>query len=168
MIKKRTLISLVLLVVFCAFGMTACKNNSASNTSVASPTTEVSVEPTPAPTPTPTPTPIPTPSAAEVSMVPLVPEGSASSPESSDGGSSSSSSGSGSTEVLKIKMESDAVTQLQELLQNLGYLDKVTGYFGTDTESAVKKFQDNNGLDADGIVGSGTWAKLRSDSAVKA
>lgn len=34
------------------------------------------------------------------------------------------------------------------------------GIFGTLTEEAVKTFQAQNGLIADGIVGPGTWAKL--------
>ena len=34
------------------------------------------------------------------------------------------------------------------------------GIFGPLTEEAVKEFQKNNGLTADGIVGTKTWAKL--------
>jgi murein L,D-transpeptidase YcbB/YkuD len=34
------------------------------------------------------------------------------------------------------------------------------GYFGNNTLDAVKKFQGNNGLKQDGIVGPATWAKL--------
>lgn len=32
--------------------------------------------------------------------------------------------------------------------------------FGSDTESAVKRFQKNSGIEVDGIVGKDTWSKL--------
>lgn len=35
------------------------------------------------------------------------------------------------------------------------------GDFGPGTESAVRSFQSDKGLDADGIVGRETWAALR-------
>ena len=38
----------------------------------------------------------------------------------------------------------------------------VTGVFDAGLESAVKDFQQSNGLTADGIVGPATWAKLPS------
>ena len=34
------------------------------------------------------------------------------------------------------------------------------GEFGSDTESAVKRFQKNSGIEVDGIVGRDTWRKL--------
>ncbi|MFT2016918.1 peptidoglycan-binding domain-containing protein [Streptomyces sp. 796.1] len=37
----------------------------------------------------------------------------------------------------------------------------VDGKFGGDTEKAVKAFQRDHGLKADGIVGPNTWKKLR-------
>ena len=36
----------------------------------------------------------------------------------------------------------------------------IDGEFGFDTESAVKKFQKNSGISADGIVGENTWSEL--------
>ena len=36
----------------------------------------------------------------------------------------------------------------------------VDGEFGSDTESAVKQFQKNSGISADGIVGENTWSEL--------
>lgn len=42
--------------------------------------------------------------------------------------------------------------------QKLGM--KADGYFGKDTETAVKNFQIKNKLSQDGIVGAGTWNKL--------
>ena len=38
----------------------------------------------------------------------------------------------------------------------------IDGDFGSDTESAVKQFQKNSGIDIDGIVGKDTWFKLFS------
>lgn len=60
--------------------------------------------------------------------------------------------------------EGDAVKNLQERLRSLGYFDsKSTGFFGSATESAVKSFQSDNSLKADGIVGKNTFAVLYSD-----
>lgn len=53
------------------------------------------------------------------------------------------------------------VTQLQQRLRNLGYFDQQpTGIFGTITENAVRAFQRDYRLPADGIVGSITQATL--------
>ena len=50
---------------------------------------------------------------------------------------------------------------LQEKLVSLGYsTNGIDGIFGSGTYSAVKAFQANNGLSADGIVGQNTWRKL--------
>lgn len=58
------------------------------------------------------------------------------------------------------------VVSLQERLQSLKYLKAgSTGYFGTDTEAAVRAFQKRNGLYADGNVGEQTREALHSDSA---
>ena len=55
------------------------------------------------------------------------------------------------------------VKELQERLLNLGYpLPKygADGDFGKETETAVKAFQHDNGLNADGVVGKNTWTAL--------
>lgn len=53
------------------------------------------------------------------------------------------------------------VLTLQRYLSKLGYYhEKQDGKFGAKTEKAVKKFQQNNGLDKDGIVGKQTLDKL--------
>ncbi len=71
--------------------------------------------------------------------------------------------------VLKLGMQGDAVANVQAALKRLGYFEgKTDGDFGEYTENAVKKFQAQNGLTADGIVGAATLAKLSSASAATA
>ena len=58
------------------------------------------------------------------------------------------------------------VTVLQTKLINKGYSCGSTGadgIFGKNTESAVKQFQVDSGLLADGIIGAKTWAALESE-----
>ena len=63
--------------------------------------------------------------------------------------------------MLRTGSRGDAVRKLQELLNALGYdCGSVDGIFGSKTYAAVLAFQKANGLAADGIVGSLTWAKL--------
>ena len=58
------------------------------------------------------------------------------------------------------------VISIQERLQELKYLKaNATGYFGTDTETAIKRFQTRNGLKSDGSVGENTFEVLYSESA---
>lgn len=62
------------------------------------------------------------------------------------------------------------VTLAQTKLLNKGYdLGKwgVDGSFGSATEAAVKNFQRDNGLTADGIIGKNTWAALEEETAVQ-
>ncbi len=61
------------------------------------------------------------------------------------------------------------VRALQQKLQSLGYYTgSIDGDFGAATESAVKAFQERNGLKADGVVGAATQNLLDSGSAVRA
>lgn len=63
--------------------------------------------------------------------------------------------------MLRTGSRGDAVRKLQELLNAKGYTcGSVDGIFGSKTYAAVLAFQKANGLGADGIVGSLTWAKL--------
>lgn len=71
--------------------------------------------------------------------------------------------------TVKLDDRGSDVQLLQERLKELGYLKaKASGYFGTDTEKAVKDFQKRNGLTADGSVGSMTREVLFSEDAKEA
>lgn len=54
----------------------------------------------------------------------------------------------------------EAVLGLQNALNNRGQQVHVDGVFGSATEDAVRQFQHDSGLDADGIVGPLTWGAL--------
>ena len=52
--------------------------------------------------------------------------------------------------------------KIQQALKNAGfYQGPVDGKLGAQTREAIKAFQRANGLRADGVVGRGTWEKLR-------
>ncbi len=61
---------------------------------------------------------------------------------------------------LKQGMRSSHVLALQGVLQDLGYLVMPSGVFDKQTYGEVKKFQEDFGLKADGVVGSRTMALL--------
>lgn len=67
-----------------------------------------------------------------------------------------------SHEVLsRVGSSGTEVTRIQEALKDRGYFNvDVTGYYGSITESAVKNFQRDNGLSADGIAGPQTLRAL--------
>ena len=54
----------------------------------------------------------------------------------------------------------DEVVQMQDSLQQLGYLATVTGYYDDATVAAVRSFQSRNGLSVDGSAGQETLAVL--------
>jgi hypothetical protein len=76
-------------------------------------------------------------------------------------GASSSVTSSGRP-TLERGSSGSAVVQLQKLLTANGIYVRADGHFGAATERAVKRFQSEHGLRADGIVGPVTWRKLDS------
>ncbi|MBQ4254272.1 MAG: peptidoglycan-binding protein [Erysipelotrichaceae bacterium] len=85
----------------------------------------------------------------------------------SSGGGTPGGSGSSSADygrILKMGMRGDDVKKLQEDLQKLGYdLGRwgADGDFGNDTLNAIRKFQSERGLEADGEAGPITFAALK-------
>ena len=70
--------------------------------------------------------------------------------------------------VIKKGAEGDGVVAIQEMLKDLGYnTGKADGKFGAKTEAALLKFQKDNGLKADGIVGNQSLTVLKTLSSVK-
>ena len=69
--------------------------------------------------------------------------------------------------VMKEGAEGKDIEQFQDMLYELGYLDsnQITGYYGTDTVSAVMAFQKRNSLKDDGKAGEKTIAAINSDEA---
>jgi peptidoglycan DL-endopeptidase LytE len=65
--------------------------------------------------------------------------------------------------ALQIGTKGDAVAGLQQQLKTLGYFTypTITGYYGTITAEAVKKFQKAYGLKADGIANAETIKKIQ-------
>ena len=65
--------------------------------------------------------------------------------------------------TLRKNDQGEEVVMLQKALSELGYLSGAQdGIFGTGTQTAVKNFQKDNDLDADGIAGSQTLKTLYS------
>lgn len=67
-------------------------------------------------------------------------------------------------DLLEYRDRGEAVKRLQQDLVKLGLMrpHEVDGIFGKITKNAVIGFQRQNGLTADGIVGDGTKAKIKS------
>ncbi len=70
--------------------------------------------------------------------------------------------------VLKKGMTGEDVTWVQHRLDELGYALQITNIYDDATFSAVKSFQSQNGLDADGLAGSQTFSVLKSENAHRA
>ncbi len=65
--------------------------------------------------------------------------------------------------------EGSNVVTIQKRLKTLGYFTgTATGYYGSATVASVKKFQQNSGLNADGICNSATLTVMFASSAKKA
>ena len=68
------------------------------------------------------------------------------------------------TQTVRYGSSGDEVKKLQELLNQNGFKLDVDGQFGPDTQIAVKRYQKQNGLTEDGIVGNNTWGALTGGS----
>ncbi|MGN0795277.1 MAG: peptidoglycan-binding protein [Aristaeellaceae bacterium] len=62
----------------------------------------------------------------------------------------------------------NSVVEMQDSLQQLGYLSEATGYYDDATVEAVKNFQRRNGLTVDGTAGQDTLRVLYSEHPVPA
>lgn len=71
-------------------------------------------------------------------------------------GGSASASSSSKSQTLQLGSRGKAVKQLQRVLS----VDPVSGYYGSETKAAVKRFQKRRGLKADGIAGPATLRAL--------
>jgi murein L,D-transpeptidase YcbB/YkuD len=67
----------------------------------------------------------------------------------------------GTGDVLRRGMSGNAVRQLQLALSATGYPLRADGRFGTRTEAALRRFQQDSGLASDGMAGPRTFAALR-------
>ncbi|WP_185972740.1 peptidoglycan-binding domain-containing protein [Shewanella hanedai] len=68
---------------------------------------------------------------------------------------------------LTIKSSGDDVKTIQEMLAEMGFQPgSVDGLYGGKTEVAVIKFQEEQGLYADGVVGPNTWNAIREALAI--
>ena len=81
-----------------------------------------------------------------------------------------SSSGTGVSEVLTAGMTGEQVRQVQSRLAELGYLSAsfVNGVYDDNTRQAIRRFQQANGLTADGAAGSATQSRLYASGTVTA
>ena len=74
--------------------------------------------------------------------------------------------GSFAMETMKRGTRGDDVREVQEMLISQGYLEgNADGIYGPKTEAAVLKFQQENGLDATGMVGEVTIGALKNGAA---
>ena len=63
--------------------------------------------------------------------------------------------------LLKNGVEGDEVKRLQQRLQQLGYYSgEIDGQYGPGTAEAVRLFQNQHGLDADGVAGENTLSMV--------
>jgi len=69
------------------------------------------------------------------------------------------SSQSKDSSILRVDVSS---TQVQKALKNAGFYDgPIDGKLGSGSQRAIKEFQKDNNLNADGVIGRRTWALLK-------
>ncbi len=90
----------------------------------------------------------------EIKRVPLAP-----SPQTSSGPQNVSTRT--SEELIRVAASGK---DIQKALKNAGYYKgPIDGKLGEKTKTAIKAFQQANGLNADGVVGEKTWSKLKTN-----
>ena len=72
----------------------------------------------------------------------------------------SSESSTGEDQIIRVPVSPETV---QKALKSAGYYNgKIDGKIGQQTKAAIRDFQNNHDLKADGIVGRATWAALKT------
>lgn len=61
---------------------------------------------------------------------------------------------------LELNDRGKTITEVQKMLDKLGYNISIDGVYGHRTKSVIKSFQLNNGLSVDGVVGDNTYHLL--------
>lgn len=64
--------------------------------------------------------------------------------------------------ILARSMQGPDVAEMQRTLSSLGYVLKIDGNFGPETEKAVRYFQEKNGIPVDGVLGPQTMKAIRA------
>lgn len=63
--------------------------------------------------------------------------------------------------ILQLGSTGSAVEDVQQFLSQTGFYEgAIDGKFGTESKAAVKQFQKQNNLVADGVVGYQTWSAM--------
>ncbi|MCK5581475.1 MAG: peptidoglycan-binding protein [Candidatus Omnitrophica bacterium] len=63
-------------------------------------------------------------------------------------------------DIIRVNVK---IKTVQQALQNAGYYEgNIDGKIGAQTKDAIVKFQEDNGLKSDGIIGRNTWAGLKT------
>jgi Putative peptidoglycan binding domain len=130
------------------------------------PPTATASEPTPAPTAEPTPAPVPTamPEPTAIAAPTAAPTDTPADPEEpAEPLPTLTPAPLGRTLALESPpIEGDDVRALQNRLLALGYVElgSADGIYGAQSAEAVRMFQAQNRLDADGVVGPQTWERL--------
>lgn len=72
----------------------------------------------------------------------------------------SSDSGNGEDQIIRVPVSPERV---QKALKSAGYYNgKIDGKIGQQTKAAIRDFQSNHDLKADGVIGKATWAALKT------